>query len=242
MKNNEVMNDLLNYNDLKIFQNKEYFNFSLDSILLANFVKVSNKEQKILDICTGNAPIPLVLSTKTKNKIKCVEIQKEIFDLGKKSIEYNNLSDQIEIINQDAIEYAKNECSDSYDIITCNPPYFKINKESLLNNNDIKTNARHELLIKFNDVCLIARKLLKNGCSLYLVHRTERLADLIDELKKNNLQPKRIKFVYPKANVESNMVLIEATKNGKEGITVEPPIVAHNEDGSYTKEILDMFK
>ena len=134
----QVINDLLGYNKLKIYQDTDMFNFSLDSVLLPNFITLNKDTKNILDIGTGNAPIPLILSTKTKAKIIGVEIQKEVSILAKKSVEINNLQDQITIINDD-INILKDRLPINYfDIITCNPPFFKINKESKLNKNDYK--------------------------------------------------------------------------------------------------------
>ena len=121
----EVKNYLLGYSNMYIYQDTEYFNFSLDSVLLPNFVTLNKSAQKILDIGCGNAPIPLILSTKTSAKIVGIEIQPQIYELAKKSIEINNLSDQIEIINDDVLNYVKNTESDQFDIITCNPRFLE---------------------------------------------------------------------------------------------------------------------
>lgn len=240
MKEN-VINDLVYYNNLKIIQNKNYFNFSLDSILLANFVKINFATKNILDLCTGNAPIPLVLSTKTKANIIGVEIQKEIFDLAADTIKINKLEKQINIINDDVKNLSKIYNSDTFDIITCNPPYFKKNDSSILNKNNVKSVARHEILLKLNDIMLLSRKLLKNGGNLVLIHRTDRLIEIIESMKKNNIEPKRIRFIYPKLNTESNLVLIEGRKNGKVGLKLLSPLYVHNSDNSYTEEVLKMF-
>ena len=97
----KVINDLVGYENLKIVQINDYFNFSLDSVLLANFVNLNNKIKNIIDLGTGNAPIPLILSTKTNEKIIGIEIQKEIYDLAVESVKLNNLNNQIEILNID---------------------------------------------------------------------------------------------------------------------------------------------
>ena len=235
-----IINDLLNYSNLKIIQNKDYFNFSLDSVLLPNFVLLSPNTKNILDLCTGNAPIPLILSTKTKANIIGVEIQKEIYDLAKKSVKLNNIN-SISLINDDVKNITKKFETDSFDIITCNPPYFKCNENSILNDNDIKSIARHELKVNIEDIIRISKKLLKNGGSLNIVHRTDRLIEIIDLMKKNNLEPKRIQFIYPKKNNDSNIVLIDGRKNGKPGLKILKPLIVHNEDGSYTKEVLNLF-
>ena len=242
MNEKVVINDLVNYKNLKIFQNKDYFNFSLDSIMLPNFVHFNKKDKKILDLCTGNAPIPLIMSTKTEANIIGIEIQTEVYELAYESIKMNNLEKRITILNMDAKDYAKNENSDTFDIITCNPPYFKINENTLRNDNDIKTNARHEVLINIEDIAKIARKLLKNNSSLYIVHRSERFSEIVNILKKYNLTSKRARFIYPKITAGSNMFLLEARKNASDGLIIEKPLIVHNEDGSYTSEVLSMFE
>ena len=178
----KVVNDLLNYNDLKIIQNTEWFSFSLDSVLLANFANVRNNI-KIIDFCTGNAPIPLFLSTKTNSKIIGVELQKEIYELAKQNISMNKLEDQIEIINEDVLNILNKYDTDSFDLITCNPPYFKINEGSKTNENDIKAVARHEIKLKLDDIFRVAKKLLKNNGKIVLVHRTDRLIEIIEKIE-----------------------------------------------------------
>lgn len=236
----EVINDLLNYNGLKIVQNSDWFSFSLDSVLLSNFVKVNNK-QKIIDFCTGNAVIPLFLSTKIKSKILGVELQKEVYDLAVKSVNINKLEDQIEIINEDVKNLKKIYETDSFDLITCNPPYFKLNNTSNINDNDVKAKARHEISLGLDDIFNCAKKILKNNGKIALVHRTDRLIDIIMSMKANNIEPKRIQFIYPFKNAESNMVLIEGTKNGRTGLKVEQNIIVHNIDGTYTNYINAIF-
>ncbi len=239
-KEEKVINDLVYYDNIKIVQNKNYFNFSLDSILLPYFVEINPKDKYILDLCTGNAPIPLVLSKKTSAKIIGVEIQKEIFDLAKETVKINKI-DNIELINKDAKSIINDFETDTFDIITCNPPYFKYEKDSILNENDVKSIARHEISITLEDIIKISKKLLKNGGSLYLVHRTERLIEIIEKMKANNIEPKRIRFIYPKKDKESNLVLIEGKKNGNTGLKLLSPLIVHNDDGSYTDEVLKMF-
>ena len=139
----EVINYLLDYKNLKIYQNTNMFSFSLDSVLLPNFVTLNKNIKKVLDIGCGNAVIPLILSTKTNALITGVEIQKESFDLAIKSVEYNNLRNKIEIINEDINIYAKNLETEIFDVITCNPPFFKYNNTSKINDNEQKTIARH---------------------------------------------------------------------------------------------------
>ena len=202
---------------------------------------VLKNNMKIIDFCTGNAPIPMILSTLTDSNIIGVELQKEIYNLAVQSIKINNLEDRITLLNMNVLDIFNVYETDSFDLITCNPPYFRVNEFSNLNNNMIKSIARHEIEIKLEDICRISKKLLKNNGSLVLVHRTDRLSEIINMLLKYNLQPKRIRFLYPKELENSNLVLIDARNNGNVGLKVLPPLICHNMDGSYTKEVLDMF-
>ena len=236
-----VINDLVGYDNLKIVQNSNYFNFSLESVMIPRFCVLKNN-MKIIDFCTGNAPIPMILSTLTDSNIIGVELLKEIYNLAVQSIKINNLEDRITLLNMNVLDIFNVYETDSFDLITCNPPYFKVNEFSNLNNNMIKSIARHEIEIKLEDICRISKKLLKNNGSLVLVHRTDRLSEIINMLLKYNLQPKRIRFLYPKELDNSNLVLIDARKNGNIGLKVLPPLICHNMDGSYTKEVLDMFR
>mgnify|MGYP000477265522 FL=1 len=236
----EVVNDLLNYDNIKIVQNSDWFSFSLDSVLLANFVHVNNK-MRIMDFCCGNAPIPLILSTKTNSKITGVEIQKEVFSLAIKSVRLNNKEKQIEIINEDVKNLHNIYETDSFDLITCNPPYFKYKNSSNINNNNTKALARHELSLALEDVFKTAKKILKNNGKLVIVHRTERLIDIICLMRKYNLEPKRIRFIQPFSNSNSNLVLIEASKNGNAGLKIESNLIVHDENNNYTEEVLEMF-
>ena len=159
----DEINRLLNYKVLKIVQNTDWFKFSIDSVLLSNFVKITKNTTNIIDFCTGNAPIPLILSTKTRANITGVEIQKDVYNLAKKSIEINNLQDRIKILNMDVKDIAQKYESDSFDLITCNPPYFKLKESSIINDNDIKSVARHEIYINLDDIFKVDRKILKNN-------------------------------------------------------------------------------
>ena len=236
----EVINDLLGYDGMKIIQRPDMFNFSLDSTLLADFANTLTKTKKILDLGTGNAPIPLFLSLKTKAKIIGVEIQKDVYDIAVRNIEINNLQDQIEIINDDIKGIHKKYENSEFDLITCNPPFFKYNESSNVNKNEYKTIARHEVLITLEGIIIEAKRLLKTGSNLCMVHRTERIQEIINLLTKHNFAIKRLRFVYPKIGENSNMVLIEASNNGKTGLKLLEPLYVHNEDG-YTNEIKRIF-
>ncbi|MBR6690994.1 MAG: tRNA1(Val) (adenine(37)-N6)-methyltransferase [Bacilli bacterium] len=238
----KVTNYLLGYKDLKIVQDNEMFNFSLDSVLLPNFVTINKNINRILDIGCGNAPIPLILSTKTDAKITGVEIQKEVYDLALESISINKKEDQITIINKDINDYYKEIETDSFDVITCNPPFFKYIETSNINKNDYKTIARHEVKLNLNQLFTIAKKLLKNNGVIAIVHRPERFVEVVEEMKKNNIEPKRVQFVYPKKNMEANIMLIEGSKNGRPGMKILPPIYSHQDNGEYTDDVKKYFE
>ena len=238
----EVLNDLVGYKDLKIFQNTDWFSFSLDSVLLPNFVTLNKNIETVMDLGCGNAPIPLILTTKTDAKIIGVEIQKDSYELAKKSVEYNKLENKIKLLNIDMKELRNIYPSDSIDVITCNPPYFKYLETSNLNEDIHKVIARHEKMITLEEIIMLSKYLLKNNGVLAMVHRTDRLIEIISLFQKHGLEVKKIRLVYPKINTESNMVLIEGKKNGKVGLKILPPLYAHNEDGSYTDEVLKMFE
>lgn len=238
----EVINRLLNYKDLKIVQNTEWFNFSLDSVLLCNFVTINKNTKNIIDFCTGNAPIPLILSQKTSANIVGVELQEDVYNLAEKSVDINNLNDQIQLLNMNVKNLTEKYETDTFDLITCNPPYFKMSSKSNLNENKIKTVARHEVEINLDDIFQISKKILKNNGSIALVHRPDRLIEIIEKMRKNNIEPKRIQFVYSKYKSESNILLIEGTKNGKPGLKILPPMYVHDDDGKYLKEIEEMFQ
>ena len=238
----KVINYLLGYKNLKIVQDNEMFNFSLDSVLLPNFVTINKKINKILDIGCGNAPIPLILSTKTKAHITGVEIQKQVFELALESININNKQNQIDIVNKDINDYYKEIETDSFDVITCNPPFFKYIETSNVNKNDYKTIARHEIKLNLSQLFSIAKKLLKNNGVIAIVHRPERFVEVVEEMKKNNIEPKRVQFVYPKKNMDANIMLIEGSKNGNPGLKILPPIYSHSDNGEYTDDIKKYFE
>ena len=215
------LNDLLNY-DLKIFQYKAAFKFSIDSVLLAEFVNINFRDKNIIDFCCGNAPIPLILSTKFNKNIYGVEIQEEIYDLALKSIKYNNIENII-MLNKD-IKDLSEYFDFKFDIITCNPPYFKCNNDSMINENSMKAIARHEIKITLEDIISISSKILNFSGSLYLVHRCERLNDIFDLLKKYNFGLRRIQFVYDNFTSNSCFLLIEAKYLCKNDLKVMAPI------------------
>lgn len=230
----EVLNDILGYKNRKIYQDNECFSFSLDSIMLANFATIRLRDKNIVDLGCGNGVIPLIMSLRTDKQIFGVEIQERLADMARKSVEFNKLSDQISIFNANMKDFAKGNYFEYFDLVTCNPPYFKVNEKNYFNDSNEKKIARHELEINLSDLLVTARKLLKNNGNFAIVHRPERLMEILFEFRKNSIEPKRIQFVYENINKGSTLVLVEGQKNGKEGLKIENPIVMYNEDGSMT--------
>lgn len=226
----KVLNDLYDYG-LKIYQNDNGFKFSLDSILLAELVNFK-KNQVILDFCSGNAVLPLILSTKTDNRIIGIEIQKDVYKLACESILYNKLDNQIEMINDNLINIENYFPGNKIDIITCNPPYFKYNSSSLTNIDKAKTISRHEVEVDLNKILLTANKMLKDNGTFYMVHRTERIQEILCELYENKFIVKELWLVKTNNNVNDvNMFLIKAKKNAKLGMKVR--VINTNRKESY---------
>ena len=223
----KVLNDLYDY-DLKIYQGLNSFKFSLDSILLAEFVEFKSTDGIILDMCTGNAPIPLILSTKTPLKVVGFEIQDGIAKFAQESIDINNLENRIQIINDDIKKIKNYYCAESFEIITCNPPFFKVADKSFVNESEEKTIARHEIKINLQEIIEIASYALINKGSFYLVHRPERLQEILQYLTDSKLFAKKIQFVYTDLNQTAQIVLIKAVKNGNVGTIVNKPICVQN--------------
>ena len=221
-----VKNDLFDYDNLKIYQYEDKFKFSLDSILLAEFVELKETTKTIVDFCTGNAPVPLILSTKTNAKLYGFELQQNIYKLAKLSVVENNLESQINIINDNLTNALDYLLPESVDAVTCNPPYFKYDKnKSLINDDEEKAIARHEIAMNLDDLMTSAKYILKNKAPLYIVHRCDRLEEILECLDKYNFKVKKLQFVYAGYKKEAIMVLIKATKNGKSGsLKVMPPI------------------
>lgn len=221
--NNCELNDLYD-TGFKIYQSKDYFKFSLDSLLLANFVEFNFTDKLVLDLCTGNAPVPIILSENKKIKIYGFELQKEIYELAVKSIKVNQINN-VEIINDDVKNSLNYFPGNNFDIVTCNPPYFKYTKNSIINENEIKSIARHEIKITLEDIIKIATKQLKAKGKFYIVHRSDRLIEIINCLNKYNFGIKKLQFVYSSIDANSSMVLIEAKKDCKNDVKVLKPII-----------------
>ena len=235
--NNERIDDL-NLNGKKIIQNTDYFCFGIDSVLLANFVSSNSSKNVVVDLCSGTGVISVILTQKKKlHKIYAVELQDEMYNLLKRNIKLNNLEDCIYPFKANIKDYYLDK---KVDIVVCNPPYKEIGT-GIKNENTVKYIARHEKECTLEDVFKCSSKILKQKGKLYLVHKPQRLVDLISLARKYNLEAKNIRFVYPKFNSSASIVLVEYVFYGGNEINVLPPLIEYDEFGNYTEEILDIY-
>ncbi|WP_148411656.1 tRNA1(Val) (adenine(37)-N6)-methyltransferase [Murimonas intestini] len=232
--------DELNRNGYKIIQDEKKFCFGMDAVLLSGFASVKEGES-VLDLGTGTGIIPILLEAKTKGKhFTGLEIQKESADMARRSVAYNHLEEKISIVCGDIKEADKIFPAASFDVITSNPPYMT-GSHGLVNPDLPKAIARHEVLCTLDDVVRQAAKLLRPGGRFFMVHRPFRLSEIMCTLTGYKLEPKRMRLVYPFADKEPNMVLIEAHRGGRPRITVEKPLIVYREPGVYTDEIYGVY-
>ncbi|PID14020.1 SAM-dependent methyltransferase [Sporosarcina sp. P34] len=240
LENDERLDYLL-AEDLRIIQSPSVFSFSLDAVLLARFAYMPIRGGKIVDLCTGNGVIPLFMSARTKGKIIGIELQERLADMAHRSVVLNGLEQQITIENGNVINIAKKIGYELYDTVTCNPPYFPANEESARNKSEYYTIARHEVELTLDQAVKSASELLKQGGKAAFVHRPGRLLDIITSMRQYRLEPKRIRFVYPKDGKEANTLLIEAIKDGKPDLKILPPLYVYRENGEYTDEVRQLL-
>lgn len=232
---------LLADESMKIIQSPSVFSFSLDAVLLAHFTYVPIKKGAILDLCTGNGVIPLLLSRISHAQITGVEIQQRLVDMARRSVQLNKLEDQITMLHGDLKEMQAQLGHSSYDVVTCNPPYFSTPAKTEHNKNEHLTIARHEIYCTLEDVVKACKLHVRPGGKVSMVHRPGRLIDLLTLFRAHKLEPKRIQLVYPKEGREANILLVEAIRDGKTDLKVLPPLYIYNEDGTYTKEAEDII-
>lgn len=240
LKDDERLDYLLE-EDLRIIQSPSVFSFSLDAVLLSKFVSVPIQKGKIVDLCSGNGVIPLFLSTRTKGQIIGVELQERLWDMAQRSVSYNGLEDQIDMVLGDVKEIPGKLGIEKYDVVTCNPPYFLAHEASEKNLSEHHAIARHELYLTLEESIASASKLLKQGGKVAFVHRPGRLLDIVTAMRLNRIEPKRIRFVYPKMGKEANTLLIEGIKDGKPDLKVLPPLYVYEATNKYTAEVSEML-
>ncbi len=233
--------DYLLAEELRIIQSPSVFSFSLDAVLLARFASIPISKGKIVDLCSGNGVIPLLLSKRTRASILGVEIQERLYDMAVRSIDYNKLSDQLSMYHGDLKGIAKEIGHSKYDAVTCNPPYFPTPKAEEQNKNEHFAIARHEIHCTLEDVISNSSQLLKQGGKAAFVHRPGRLMDIMWLMRKYRLEPKRLQFVYPMAGKEANTILIEGIKDGSPDLKTLPPFIVYDENNEYTKEARELL-
>ncbi len=239
IKDGERLDDLQRSN-LYIIQDPARFCFGMDAVLLSGFASAKAGDH-VLDMGTGTGILPLLMWAKTPAKdFTALEIQEESADMARRSVKYNNLEADISVVNGDIKEASKIFGKASFQVVTCNPPYMSEN-HGITNPGDAKAIARHEILCTLEDVVREASLVLVTGGSFYMVHRPNRLSEIITLMREYRLEPKRMRLVYPYVDKEPNMVLIQGVKCGKAFMTVEKPLIINEKDGGYTAEIKEVY-
>lgn len=243
LKETERIDDL-QYKGLKIIQDNSGFCFGIDSIILTEFAKDIRENAIVIDMGTGTGVIGTLLCEKTKlKKVIGIEIQQDVADMAIRSIKMNKLEEKFEVVNQNIKDiFEKKVLSKNYaDVVITNPPYKKYG-EGLQNVNKKKLISRHEITATLSDFIETAAKLLKDKGSFYMVHKPERLADIIEIMRKNKIEPKKIRLVYPNKEKKCNLILIKGIKGGNKFLEIESPLCVYDDNGEYSKEIKDIYK
>ena len=237
-------------NGYKIIQDSERFQFGIDAVLLADFAAGSvNKGDRIIDLGTGSGIIPLLMAKKvvstgsatTTPIFTGLEIQRDSADMAAQSMALNGLEKQIKIVCGDLKNAGDLFARHSFNVVTCNPPYMIV-QHGKGNESDAKSIARHELLCTLEDVVAAADSLLASHGKFFMIHRPFRLPEIFSALEKHKLEMKRMRLIQPFADKEPNMVLIEARKNAKRRLKIEPPLIVRDDNGIYTAEVQAIYE
>lgn len=240
LKKDERIDDLQR-DGLKIIQNPRWFSFGIDAVLLAHFSAVG-KGQTVMDLGTGTGIVPLLLSAKTRAAhITGIELQEDVSHMAKRSVALNGLEDRIAIETMDIKDIATHFKKSCMDVVTANPPYFKA-KAGIQNDTDYKTLSRHEVACTLEDLFRAAYHVLKPSGVFYMVHRPDRLVDIVAVAREMRLEPKQIRFVQPKADAKPNIMLMRFVKYGGHELRFDAPLVVYNESGDYTPEIYKIYE
>lgn len=235
----ETLDDL-GLKGIHVIQKKQGFRFGVDAVLLANFAKV-RKNSAVIDLCTGTGIVPFILAGKTSAKsITGIEIQEEFVEMANRSVEFNVLEDRLKFINMDLKDLTRLKKFQKVDVLTVNPPY-KLKKSGIINLDDKNAIARHEICCTLEDVIIASRVLLKDNGRMYMVHRPDRLVDIVTLMRKHRIEPKRIRMVHPSVGKAPNIVLVEGQRDGGIFLKWDEPLYVHTEDGGYTEEIIEMY-
>ncbi len=236
----EPLHTLLGH-DIRLIQRPDMLCFSLDSVLVADFVNTGKNVRNIVDLGTGFAPIPLFLATKTKTAdIVGIELQKDAADLAVRNVELNGLQERIRIIHDDLKSADKHLASDTIDLVTCNPPFYKVDANTPLKDNPQQAYARHELGATFEDIAKQSARMLHPKGRFVFIHRVERLEEILTTLWRYKFAVKRIRFVHPREGKEAMLALFDAMLEGASGMRVLPPLTVHS-GSNYSDEVLRIF-
>ena len=215
--------DDLGINNIRLISDTDLFCFGTDSVLLTDFAKVRPGDT-VADLCTGNGVIPVLLCAKYKAaKIYGIELQQPSYSLACRNAELNNLTDRLEFINDDVKNYRNYFRDGSFDVVTCNPPYMPA-RSGFVNPDDKKAIARHEIMINIEDIISVSSKLLKFGGHLYMVHRADRLCDIICTMRKYKMEPKRLCFIHPSPGKAPGLILVDGMTGANPALKIENPI------------------
>ncbi len=211
---------------LKILQKKEGYRFSIDAVLLAQFVKI-RRDEKAIDLGTGCGILPLLLSQITKAcSFVGAEIQKGLVECAVKNVMLNHLEDRISILHRDFRKLKTTFPPGSFDVVLSNPPYRKY-RTGRVNPLPEKAIARHEIKGTLDDLASIASYLLPHKGRFYLIFPASRTADLLVALRKTNLEPKRFQFVHPRIGERAKFLLVESMKSSGVELNIMPPLILH---------------
>ncbi len=231
--------DDLQINGLKIIQDPNCFCFGIDAVLLANFT-VLKKNSRVVDLGTGTGIIPILVAGKNpSSQIVAVEIQERMAEMAARSVKLNHMENRIKVLNMDLRQAQIALEANQYDAVTVNPPY--MHAEGLINPNDNKAISRHEVMCTLEDVMKAASRLLKFRGSLFMVHRPQRLADIMCLGRSYKLEPKKIQFIQSGYNKKPNLLLIEFRKSAQPELLFLDPIVIYDQDGNYTEKVLEIY-
>ena len=216
------------------------FKVSTDSVLLASFA--SPKGKNGIDIGCGSGIISLImLCTNETLHMTGIDVNEDAAETASSNIQRNGLSARYKVICGDIREHRKLFNTGSFDFAVCNPPYYPENSGKL-SSNTVKALARGETLCTLEDICKAAAYLLPTGGSFYLVHKPERLSEIFCTMTKYSIEPKRLREVQYRIGRAPSLVLIEGRRGGRKGISVEAPLILTNEDGTETKEVLEIYR
>ena len=237
---NERIDDL-EFKGLKIIQNVNGFCFGIDSVLLSDFAKNIKDDSIVLDLGTGTGIIPILLCGKTNLKeIIGVEIQEDVANMANRSSKLNNLEDRFKVLNANILNLDKYYEKNTFDVIITNPPYKKKNS-GVINDDERKVISRHEITASLEDFIKVVKDLLKDKGEFYMVHRPDRLVDILYLLRNYKIEPKEIRFVFSNKEKPPKLALIKAVKNANEFLKVDNNLYIYDDDGNYTNEILKIY-